>query len=538
MILREFSSTPTQSIKKLNQRLNEQYGITVKQKTYTRARLEHLHESALKNVQRLKEQNHKFQLDPEYAKYLGVKDITDIMLREGMYEGGRAYVEADDFIRGTMQELCDMGYDDDEAKLETLNRCRMRPDALSDSVYEEIAERCISEMGVGGVALEEEYGDDLQAQVAEIARRYPEDFQSFLAGDDGGMFYEEVFELFSNSGEMPYGTQKARDGDPEEWIAQRLHDLGFYGTDEGETPLEEDSASLPTEMISDFITNEIGNGAGVENIDDHGETAVISVYAPNEESEVFGETFKNYLWELCEPLGCVDVQGPSFVNNEPGYVLADWTLYKDSEEMYEGFGAAMKRSETKRQAAIKRAKKDMKNGMSAAEAGKKHDLLPKDIENLSNAQLDESVNVDEAEVVMALRAQSNVLADQIEKIGRMLNEDLIKIVEQIGHEMGQETAGQVKAAVSSLLNQHMDSARVAKDAMDDVVREVAAGHAPNEVSPDLDSEEPEGDMPDMDLDLDDEESNDETGGDEMSDDDINEPAMSGPKDNPMGRAEI
>jgi hypothetical protein len=32
--------------------------------------------------------------------------------------------------------------------------------------------------------------------------------------------YEKLFEHFSS--EMPYGTQKARDGDPYEWIHNRL----------------------------------------------------------------------------------------------------------------------------------------------------------------------------------------------------------------------------------------------------------------------------------------------------------------------------
>jgi len=30
-----------------------------------------------------------------------------------------------------------------------------------------------------------------------------------------------------NSGEMPYGVMKAREGTPDEWIIDRLIDLGF-----------------------------------------------------------------------------------------------------------------------------------------------------------------------------------------------------------------------------------------------------------------------------------------------------------------------
>ena len=43
--------------------------------------------------------------------------------------------------------------------------------------------------------------------------------------------YEKLFNYFAfDTGEMPYGTAKARDGDPYVWIADKLADLGL---DEG-----------------------------------------------------------------------------------------------------------------------------------------------------------------------------------------------------------------------------------------------------------------------------------------------------------------
>ena len=35
----------------------------------------------------------------------------------------------------------------------------------------------------------------------------------------------ELYSYFADSGEMPYGVMKARDGDPDQWIADRLDDL-------------------------------------------------------------------------------------------------------------------------------------------------------------------------------------------------------------------------------------------------------------------------------------------------------------------------
>ena len=40
-----------------------------------------------------------------------------------------------------------------------------------------------------------------------------------------GEVYHELYNYWLNSGEMPYGTAKARDGDPDEWIFYRMEEL-------------------------------------------------------------------------------------------------------------------------------------------------------------------------------------------------------------------------------------------------------------------------------------------------------------------------
>lgn len=64
--------------------------------------------------------------------------------------------------------------------------------------------------------------DILQAHPKEVAlfKRSPEDFDL----SDHPEFYQDLFDLYSNSGDMPYGTMKARDGDPYEWIQDQLMD--------------------------------------------------------------------------------------------------------------------------------------------------------------------------------------------------------------------------------------------------------------------------------------------------------------------------
>ena len=43
----------------------------------------------------------------------------------------------------------------------------------------------------------------------------------------GSDVYDELFGYYMDSGEMPYGVMKARTGMPDEWIADRLDDLGL-----------------------------------------------------------------------------------------------------------------------------------------------------------------------------------------------------------------------------------------------------------------------------------------------------------------------
>jgi len=85
-------------------------------------------------------------------------------------------------------------------------------------------------------------------QVLEILQKYPEAYAKIL--DDGDIYdneklYDELYEYFLE--DMPYGTQKARDGDPCEWITMRLDDLGAFNksewsefTDDGNPITEEE----------------------------------------------------------------------------------------------------------------------------------------------------------------------------------------------------------------------------------------------------------------------------------------------------------
>ena len=43
----------------------------------------------------------------------------------------------------------------------------------------------------------------------------------------GSEVYEDLYNYFADSGEMPYGVMKARTGMPDEWIVDRVFEMGL-----------------------------------------------------------------------------------------------------------------------------------------------------------------------------------------------------------------------------------------------------------------------------------------------------------------------
>ena len=90
-------------------------------------------------------------------------------------------------------------------------------------------------------------------EVKEILNKHPEAYKKVL--DDGDIYddeklYGDLFEYYAFGPDpdvyMPYGTMKARDGDPVIWITERLEDLGLL-----ETVLEEDGMGFQVRGFKD-----------------------------------------------------------------------------------------------------------------------------------------------------------------------------------------------------------------------------------------------------------------------------------------------
>lgn len=145
---------------------------------------------------------------------------------------------------------------------------------------------------------------------------------------------------------------------------------------------------------------------------------------------------------------------------------------------------------------------------------------------------------DQAESLIAAKSFSQELQDMIEKLGRLVNEDLPAVAEQMRDSHGADVATGFEDTVSSTLNGIMDSLRSSKQELDNSVSAIADGGMPS-LSTDMDDfgadAELDGEMDDLDLegdvelDLgdDDLEMGDELGGMD---------AAAGPEDEELGRA--
>ena len=149
-------------------------------------------------------------------------------------------------------------------------------------------------------------------------------------------------------------------------------------------------------------------------------------------------------------------------------------------------------------------------------------------DNIIDEMLSEEVeSVEEAEVVMAVRALADDIQDHVERLGRMVNEDLPAIADQMVAEFGADKASTFKTEAEGVLNSALESSKQAKDGVNNLVGNITGvdmgiggddmgsiDDMPLGADSPIDDMEPEPEM------------------------DINEPAAAGPEDEPLGRAPV
>ena len=112
--------------------------------------------------------------------------------------------------------------EDTKEKLKALDDIKKDPHTANDpELKKELMKRTAELKAKLGEGFEED-------EVKAMLMSYPEDAEKLKQTgqlDTNSQLYMDLFGYYQD--EMPYGTQKARDGDPTEWLEMRLSDLGF-----------------------------------------------------------------------------------------------------------------------------------------------------------------------------------------------------------------------------------------------------------------------------------------------------------------------
>ena len=127
MFIKDFQQTNVEKIASLQKTLKEEFGIAIVNKYPSEDKLKLLRDSADRKIVSIKGSTQKFQLEPEYIKYLGIRDLSATMLAEGMYAESPAYMEMKQNLMAGVKSLMDSGYTMEEASSECMNRYRMDP---------------------------------------------------------------------------------------------------------------------------------------------------------------------------------------------------------------------------------------------------------------------------------------------------------------------------------------------------------------------------------------------------------------------------
>jgi hypothetical protein len=412
MKIANFNQTPLDRIKAMNDYLKENHGVKVSG-FHTKNKLETVREKAEMHVVRLRNTNKKFNLDPEYAKYLGVRDVIDTMLEEGVYADSPALEGMRQELNAEVQNLMDGGYTVDEACAETMNRYRQDPRyAYDDEFVLPIVIKAAKayESSCNRESIESDINEPV---LRELAKEVGIDLETVEN-------YDAIEEKLGTFADV---SGKSRDAV-----------VGFLNG------LELDSITPGIQMFGAKIGEQNKFTGARQDAIEKGE----------KEFEVDGKTYK--------------VSGDT--------------------------------SDEKAQ-----AKKESKM-----------------FDDIVDDMIAEEVEVEQAEVVMAIRALADDVQNHIERIGRMVNEDIPAIADQMVAEFGVDQAGQIKDQMEQALQALLDANKVGKDGVDAVVGQLtgmgslADAGAPMDAPVDapVDAEAPVD----------------------------NVPAAAGPEEEPLGRAEV
>jgi len=487
MFLNEFNHTAKQKVGKINKLLKEEFGISLAKQVPSRTKLKTVLESADIALSRIRNSNKMYQVHPEYSKYLGLRAAINIMLNEGMYAESPKYNELKQMVNDSVRQLMDRGYTQDEAVSECMNRYRMDNRFAYDDqhvlpIVINAAKTYMEQCRSGGSGLTEEpNGQDApvfpstnlkDVGLKEMARECGielEDTQSLSA-------IEQKLEAFARvSGKSRDAIVEFLNGLQEEQLTDGIRMFGrkiaeankFVSARKaaikaGKKEFEVDGKKY---KVTGDTTDELAEAfqAGMK------EESSMRLVKKDEQGNKSYKIYKDLEW------GEYRVK---FYENGKHLVDADY----HTDDMQDAIATALRHFKMNES---KKAKKPYAVGMAAAMKStgdkpplkkstitKAHKIAKKVSRNESmlngiiSSLITEEVAVEQAELVMAVRALADDIQDQIERIGRMMNEDIPAISDQMRSEMGAQTAQGFVDSVNAVLSAYIEAAKSAKAGMD------------------------------------------------------------------------
>jgi hypothetical protein len=436
MFLNEFNQTSISKVALLNKMLSEEFGIKINPGTVNLKKLMKINEQAKSALYKIRGSKKKFQLEPEYAKYLGLKDISETMIVEGYYESSPGYQALEAKIYERVMELCNSGYTAEEARSQCMNEVRQDPshcyeDACTETMVMSAIGKFEESCGSKHESIEEELGLPETDMSPRLVRELATEIGMDLATMEDYNAIEEKLKTFAEV------SGKSRDSV-----------VGFLNG------LEEDSVVSGIQMFGRKI----------------------------EEAK---------LAETVQYVHSLDAKGKS--------------RKEIADEVFDGDIGAVNDILDKTDEAVEEATM---------------------FDSIIDEMLNEEVGEKEAEVVMAVRALADDIQDQVERIGRMVNEDIPAIADSIRTEMGADTALSFSDGSSQLLTAHLEAVKAVKSAFDQQISGLTGGEMVGGL----------GDTADLGAELNSDPSMDSLGMEEPVADNV--PAMAGPEEEPLGRAEV
>lgn len=429
MFIRDFNQNGQSKIDKINKLLKEEFGMNIKSSYPEKAKIEKLLEMSNQAIVKLKDSSKNFQIQPEYAKYLGIRDIMETVLSEGLYADSPANIQMKEKLCAGVCSLMDSGYTANEA-----------------------VTQCMVDFKKGPTAHSEEWALPIVMMAAKQ--------------------YESNCDSHSES-------------------------------------LEEIATEGPNTELNEYLLSELAREIGIE-LSDHDSMNAIEERL-NAFATASGKTKESVV---------------GFLNGLEEDAVGNGIKFFGAKIAKENFALAAAEADGEDFEYPKGSGKMHKNTMKKNTADKINNESMFD--SIIDEMLSEEVeSVEEAEVVMAVRALADDIQDHVERLGRMVNEDLPAIADQMVNEFGADKAAQFKTEAEAVLNSALESSKGAKDGVNGLVGSITGedmglgGDAMGDIEDPLGADSPidDMDMPEPEM-------------------DINEPAAAGPEDEPLGRAPV